>query len=435
MLLRAPDVMLLDEPTNHLDIAATEWLENWLAQRPQAMIIVSHDRDFLDRVTNRILELWAGRLTDFTGNFSAYWKQRHERAELLQKTYERQQEYIARTEDYIRKNKMGQTCPGEASRKKLLVWKLSSGRPKLPNWPCISLRRGGPAIGCSTRKTFPKISAGLSFQIFRCALSGAMRSGFLARMVAAKQPCYACSWANCRPTAESRGSARESSSGISTSGSRASTRKRRHRGRPTSGSAGSTPRVLRGLLARFGVGGELALQKVGQMSGGEKSKVALARLNAQNVNVLVLDEPTNHLDLRPRDARGGLAGLRGDARLREPRSLFPRPARPTRCRLRQRGLEVVPGNYSDYVHFANSAYSNWPRRGRHPNRLCSGILPPNQTAGRVRVPSRPNANAGFPIAKSKRLNATSPRKKRPSNSSKRKWPISKSIACPTALGR
>ena len=79
LLLKAPDVMLLDEPTNHLDIAATEWLEKYLASTNQALILVSHDRYFLDKVTTRILEIHSGKLTDYPGNFSSYWKLREER--------------------------------------------------------------------------------------------------------------------------------------------------------------------------------------------------------------------------------------------------------------------------------------------------------------------------------------------------------------------
>ncbi|MCA9118178.1 MAG: ABC-F family ATP-binding cassette domain-containing protein, partial [Planctomycetaceae bacterium] len=99
LLLHSPDVMLLDEPTNHLDIAATEWLENWLSRCEQAVILVSHDRYFLDRVTTRILEMFDQRVTSYRGNFSAYWQQREERKKVEERSQEKQQEYIARTED------------------------------------------------------------------------------------------------------------------------------------------------------------------------------------------------------------------------------------------------------------------------------------------------------------------------------------------------
>ena len=120
LLLAEPDVMLLDEPSNHLDIEATAWLERFLADSTQAMIVVSHDRYFLDKVTNRTLELFQGTVDAYTGNFSAYWRQKAERLEVQARTYERQQELIAKTEDFIRRNHYGQNhAQAEDRRKKL----------------------------------------------------------------------------------------------------------------------------------------------------------------------------------------------------------------------------------------------------------------------------------------------------------------------------
>jgi ATP-binding cassette, subfamily F, member 3 len=355
MLLRAPDVMLLDEPTNHLDIAATEWLENWLVSAPQAMIIVSHDRYFLDRVTNRILELWAGRLTDYAGNFSAYWRQRHERGELLQKTYERQQEYIARTEDFIRRNKMGQKSGQAKDREKKLArveeierppeiaelgmnfssvgrpgdWVLdaqqvakSLGRPLFTDF---SLRVGrGDSLGifgpngCGKTTLLRVLLGELSPDSGIARIGTGVKLGYFDQRLTSVDPeCDAIE--AIRPP-----------------------------DRPE-----VTPAALRNLLARFGIRGELALQKVGAMSGGEKSKVALARLNAQNVNVLVLDEPTNHLDLWARDS------LEEALRAYEGTLVFVSHDRYFLDRLAKRvvvcepeGWKCYEGNYSDYVHFA-----------------------------------------------------------------------------------
>src|SRR5207253_8074583 len=103
LLLSAPDVMLLDEPSNHLDIDATRWLEDYLLDQHEAMLIVSHDRYFLDRVATKIFELHSGKLTSFPGNYSAYTRLRQERYERELREYESQQEYIAKQEDYIRR--------------------------------------------------------------------------------------------------------------------------------------------------------------------------------------------------------------------------------------------------------------------------------------------------------------------------------------------
>jgi len=355
MLLRAPDVMLLDEPTNHLDIQATEWLENWLANAPQAMVVVSHDRYFFDRVTNRILELWSGRLTSYPGNFSAYWRQRHERVELLQKTYERQQEYIARTEEYIRRNKMGQKSAQAKDREKKLArveeverpaeipesamefpsagrpgdWVLeareiskSLGRPLFADFS-LRVERGdslgifGPN-GCGKTTLLRVLLGELPPDTGIARIGTGVKIGYFDQRLTSVDP-------NCDAIEAIRPPDRPD----------------------------LTPAALRNLLARFGIRGDLALQKVGNMSGGEKSKVALARLNAQNVNVLVLDEPTNHLDLWARDS------LEEALRAYDGTLVFVSHDRYFLDRLAKRvvvcgneGWKCYSGNYSDYVHFA-----------------------------------------------------------------------------------
>jgi ATP-binding cassette subfamily F protein 3 len=102
LLLEEPDVMLLDEPSNHLDIEATEWLEDFLVESEQAIFVVSHDRYFLDRVTNRTLELFRGTVEDYPGNFTQYKRLKQERLEVQRQTYEKQLTEIARMEEFVR---------------------------------------------------------------------------------------------------------------------------------------------------------------------------------------------------------------------------------------------------------------------------------------------------------------------------------------------
>src|SRR4051794_23331317 len=118
LLLSAPDVMLLDEPSNHLDIDTTRWLEEYLVKQSEAMLIVSHDRYFLDRVVTRVFELHARRLTPYPGNFKQYWRLRQERYEQELKAYEAQREYIEKQEEYIRRVHYGQLHKQAASRQK-----------------------------------------------------------------------------------------------------------------------------------------------------------------------------------------------------------------------------------------------------------------------------------------------------------------------------
>src|SRR5579884_3517203 len=118
LLLSAPDVMLLDEPSNHLDIDTTRWLEEYLARQPEAMLVVSHDRYFLDRVVTKVFELSASRLAAYPGNFKQYWRLRQERYEAEVKAYEAQKEYIEKQEEYIRRVHYGQLHKQAASRQK-----------------------------------------------------------------------------------------------------------------------------------------------------------------------------------------------------------------------------------------------------------------------------------------------------------------------------
>src|SRR5690349_14814982 len=120
LLLSSPDVMLLDEPSNHLDIDTTRWLEDYLVKQPEAMLIVSHDRYFLDRVVTKVFELHGRRLTSYPGNFKQYWRLRQERYEQELKAWEAQREYIAKQEEYIRRVHYGQLHKQAASRQKAI---------------------------------------------------------------------------------------------------------------------------------------------------------------------------------------------------------------------------------------------------------------------------------------------------------------------------
>src|SRR5688572_24717116 len=120
LLLSEPDVLLLDEPTNHLDVTAVEWLEDFLAEYKSAFVIISHDRFLLDRTTTKIIEIDSGRATVYTGNYSAYVRQREERRLAQAREYEKQQEMIARTEEFIRRNLAGQKTKQAKSRRTML---------------------------------------------------------------------------------------------------------------------------------------------------------------------------------------------------------------------------------------------------------------------------------------------------------------------------
>src|SRR5947209_18300988 len=149
MLLTAPDVMLLDEPSNHLDIAATRWLEDYLVRQPEAMLIVSHDRYFLDKVVTKVFEMNGGGIDSYPGNFQAYWRLRRERYEQQLKTWQAQQEHIEKQEEYIRRVHYGQLHKQAQSRQKALDRLERVERPTMIEVPHLhfgAVRRSGDIV-------------------------------------------------------------------------------------------------------------------------------------------------------------------------------------------------------------------------------------------------------------------------------------------------
>ncbi len=155
LLLSAPDVMLLDEPSNHLDIDTTRWLENYLVQQPEGMLVVSHDRYFLDKVTNKTFELHQRKITSYPGNFKQYVRLRDERYERQLKEYEAQKEYIEKQEEYIRRAHYGQLAKQAQSRVKALdkIDRLEKPTKVERARTSVSARWPAPATSCSTPKT------------------------------------------------------------------------------------------------------------------------------------------------------------------------------------------------------------------------------------------------------------------------------------------
>ena len=357
LLLCSPGVLLLDEPTNHLDIAATEWLEGYLTKSDQAMVLVSHDRYFLDRVTNRILELYNSTVTDYSGNFSAYWRQRDERLKVQRRTYEKQQEFISKTEDFIRRNKSGQKHAQAADREKKLSRFVQVEPPREILTPAMGFgeasRTGDWVIDAvNVGKSFGSpLFSGVTLRIERGA-----RIGIFGPNGSGKTTLLRTLLGDLQPDA---GTIRMGT-GVrvgyydqqlsSVDGHLDAIEAARPPNDPS-----ITPGRIRNLLARFGLRGEMVFQKVELMSGGERSKVALARIAAKNVNLLALDEPTNHLDLWARDSlEDALKAFQGTLLfVSHDRYFLDRVAKSVIV-LEPSGWRFYEGNYSECVQFVKN---------------------------------------------------------------------------------
>lgn len=302
LLLEEPDLLLLDEPTNHLDMQATEWLEDYLRSFDKAVVVVSHDRFFLDKVVNRIVEIDSQRATLYRGNYSAYTVQKAVRVQQQEKEYQRQQEEIQRMEFFIARFKAGTRSTQAKSREKMLdrlvpVERPTAGGPtarfsftpaQKSSKEVVALR--GVAKTYGSREIF----SGLDLVIQRgdrLGIVGPNGSGktTLLRVILGKEAPSAGEIAYGEGvTAGYFSQALDDLEPENTVLEELLTVKNLPLGE------------ARSLLARFLFRGEEVFKEVRVLSGGERNRLMLAKLLTAQPNLLVLDEPTNHLDIEAR---------------------------------------------------------------------------------------------------------------------------------------
>ncbi|MEP6741787.1 MAG: ABC-F family ATP-binding cassette domain-containing protein [bacterium] len=306
LLLAEPDVLLLDEPTNHLDVDAVEWLEEFLQSYPAGFVIVSHDRYFLDRSCRRIIELENGKASSYTGNYSDYLVEREERRAAQQRAYDNQQQLIAKTEEFIRRNLAGQKTKQAKSRRTMLA-KLEridavKGDKSSGDFRLKAIERAGnhvltvedAAVGYGDNV----LAKDISFILRRgeclgiIGPNGSGKTTFL-KTILKKIPSLA---------GEIRWGSKVQigyyAQQLDDLDNRNEIIMELRRVAPSSATAGE----LRTFLAKFLFTGDDVYKHVRDLSGGEKGRLALAKLIYSRVNVLVLDEPTNHLDIPSREA-------------------------------------------------------------------------------------------------------------------------------------
>ena len=306
LLLSEPDVLLIDEPTNHLDVAAVEWLEEFLQSYLSGLVIISHDRYFLDRACRRIIEIENGRATSYTGNYSKYLVEREEQREIQQRAYDNQQRLIARTEDFIRRNLAGQKTKQAKSRRTMLQrlervdavrFDQASGDFRLQE-----IERAGTHV-----LTVTEAAIGYTDKVLGRDISLILRRGECLGVIGPNgsgKTTFVKTVLNKIPalSGEVRWGSKVQigyyAQQLEDLDDRNEIIMELRRVAPASATAGE----LRSFLAKFLFFGDDVYKHVRDLSGGEKGRLALAKLIYSGVNVLVLDEPTNHLDIPAREA-------------------------------------------------------------------------------------------------------------------------------------
>lgn len=305
MILMNPDVLLLDEPTNHLDLPSIEWLEKYLIHYRGSVVIVSHDRYFLDRMVTKIVELYQQELHFYTGNYTYYLQEKEQRIELQKRAYENQQDYIKQQEKFVErfKAKASKAAQAQSIMKRLdKIERIENTDLERPNMRINFSVGVTPGRVLSTIKNASKnfgavkIVEHASAEINRgdkIGLIGANGKGksTLLRMVAGVEPFdgerieghnvvdafYA------QHQLEALNTEHTVLEELNYSGS------------------GKTELELRSLLGCFLFSGDDVDKKIKVLSGGEKARVALAKTIVSKANFLLLDEPTNHLDMHSVD--------------------------------------------------------------------------------------------------------------------------------------
>lgn len=305
ILLKKPDVILLDEPTNHLDIESIQWLEEFLINSAKAVILISHDRAFVDNITTRTIEVTMGRIYDYKTNYSHYLELRKERREQQQKAYNEQQKMIAETKEFIERFKGTYSKTLQVQSRVKMLEKLeiievdeedtSALRLKFPPSP----RSGNyPVIAEQVGKSYDEhiVFKNVSFTIER-----GDKVAFVGRNGEGKSTLVKCIMDEIKYDgnlklghnvqigyfAQNQASLLDGELTVFQT--------------IDDVAQGEIRNKIKDLLGAFMFGGDNSLKKVKVLSGGERTRLAMIKLLLEPVNLLILDEPTNHLDMKTKD--------------------------------------------------------------------------------------------------------------------------------------
>lgn len=305
LLLQRPDVLLLDEPTNHLDIESIQWLEQFLVTKARAVVLVSHDRAFIDNVTNRTIEISVGKIYDYAVKYSKFVELRKERIEQQMRAYNNQQKQIQETEDFIERFRYKATKSVQVQSRIKQLAKIERIEVDEVDTSHLNLKfppapRSGdyPVIADNVGKAYGdhQVFDGATFTIKR-----GEKVAFVGKNGAGKSTLVKCIMGEIPFTgnlkighnvkigyfAQNQASLLDGDISVFDTIDRVA--------------VGDIRTKIRDILGAFMFGGEASDKKVKVLSGGEKTRLAMIRLLLEPVNLLILDEPTNHLDMSTKD--------------------------------------------------------------------------------------------------------------------------------------
>jgi ATP-binding cassette subfamily F protein 3 len=305
LLLQRPDILLLDEPTNHLDIESIQWLENFLSNHANAVILVSHDRAFIDAVTNRTIEISLGRIYDYKVSYSKYVELRKERREQQLRAYENQQKQIQDTEDFIERFRYKATKAVQVQSRIKQLDKIE--RIEVDNEDNSSLRLKFPpaphsgSITLEVEHLTKKYGEKVILDDIGIIINRGEKVAFVGKNGEGKSTLVKCIMEQVDYSgtlklghqvkigyfAQNQASLLDENLTVFDTIDYVAT--------------GDIRTKIRDILGAFMFGGEASDKKVKVLSGGERTRLAMIKLLLEPVNFLVLDEPTNHLDLHSKD--------------------------------------------------------------------------------------------------------------------------------------
>lgn len=305
ILLRSPDILLLDEPTNHLDIESIRWLEQFLQHSASAVVLVSHDRAFLNNVTNRTIEISCGRITDYKAKYDDFVRLREERREQQLRAYENQQKEIADIKDFIERFRYKPTKAVQVQSRIKQLEKIvpiivdevdrSSLHLKFP--PCS--RTGDYPLICEDlRKDY---GSHCVFHDVNLTLKRGEKVAFVGKNGAGKSTLVKCIMGEIPYTGHLKLGHNVAIGYYAQNQAQLLDEDLTVFDTIDSVAKGDIRLKIRDILGAFMFGGEASDKKVKVLSGGERSRLAMIRLLLEPVNFLILDEPTNHLDMRTKD--------------------------------------------------------------------------------------------------------------------------------------